>query len=193
MLKEVNDLGLVNDLSDYKVSFNQFNKVLGFFIDDTIVGFLDYSVIYDRLEVNYIFVKEKYRRQNIAYRLLSYIINNYDQGINANPFVDSTGFSQGQKQRLAIARALYSNPDILILDEATSSLDLKTEAEICNTLKNLKGEKTIIAIAHRLSTIKFADRVVFMKNAEIMDIAAFDELLKRNEDFRELVKIASFK
>ena len=78
MLKEVNDLGLVNDLSDYKVSFNQFNKVLGFFIDDTIVGFLDYSVIYDRLEVNYIFVKEKYRRQNIAYRLLSYIINNYN-------------------------------------------------------------------------------------------------------------------
>ena len=78
MLKEVNDLDLVNNLSDYKVSFNKFNKVLGFFIDDTIVGFLDYSVIYDRLEVNYIFVKEKYRRQNIAYRLLSYIINNYD-------------------------------------------------------------------------------------------------------------------
>lgn len=78
MLKEVNDLDLVNNLSDYKVSFNQFNKVLGFFIDDTIVGFLDYSVIYDRLEVNYIFVKEKYRRQNIAYRLLSNIINNYD-------------------------------------------------------------------------------------------------------------------
>ena len=77
MLKEVNDLDLVNNLSDYKVSFNQFNKVLGFFIDDTIVGFLDYSVIYDRLEVNYIFVKEKYRRQNIAYRLLSYIINIY--------------------------------------------------------------------------------------------------------------------
>ncbi len=78
MLKEVNDLDLVNNLSDYKVSFNQFNKVLGFFIDDTIVGFLDYSVIYDRLEVNYIFVKEKYRRQHIAYRLLSYIINNYN-------------------------------------------------------------------------------------------------------------------
>ena len=57
MLKEVNDLDLVNNLSDYKVSFNQFNKVLGFFIDDTIVGFLDYSVIYDRLEVNYIFLK----------------------------------------------------------------------------------------------------------------------------------------
>ena len=74
MLKEINDLNLVNDLSDYKVSFNQFNKVLGFFINSNLVGFLDYSIIYDRLEVNYIFVKEEYRRKNIAYTLLKYII-----------------------------------------------------------------------------------------------------------------------
>ena len=82
-------------------------------------------------------------------QLYDYIIANYKEGINANPFVDSTGFSQGQKQRLVIARALYSNPDILIMDEATSSLDLKTEDEICNILKSLKGEKTIIAIRIR--------------------------------------------
>lgn len=126
-------------------------------------------------------------------QLYDYIIANYKEGINANPFVDSTGFSQGQKQRLVIARALYSNPDILIMDEATSSLDLKTEDEICNILKSLKGEKTIIAIAHRLSTIKFADKIIFMKNAAIEDIAAFDELINRNEDFNELVRIASIK
>ena len=126
-------------------------------------------------------------------QLYDYIVNNYREGINANPFIDSTGFSQGQKQRLAIARALYASPDILILDEATSSLDLKTEEEICNVLKSLKGEKTIIAIAHRLSTIKFADRIAFMKKAEIIDIAAFDELYRKNSDFRELVRIASVK
>ncbi len=78
MLKEINDLNLVNDLSEYKVSFNQFNKVLGFFINSNLVGFLDYSIIYDRLEVNYIFVKEEYRRKNIAYTLLKYIIDNYN-------------------------------------------------------------------------------------------------------------------
>ena len=123
-------------------------------------------------------------------QLYDFITENYKDGIEANPFVDSAGFSQGQKQRLAIARALYSNPDILILDEATSSLDLKTEDEICSVLNSLKGEKTIIAIAHRLSTIKSADRIVFMKNAEIKDIAAFDELISKNKDFKELVELS---
>ena len=122
--------------------------------------------------------------------LYDFIVANYKDGIYANPFVDSTGFSQGQKQRLAIARALYSNPDILILDEATSALDLKTEDEICNVLNSLKGKKTIIAIAHRISTIKAADKIVFMKNAAIKSIAAFDELINCCEDFNELVKLA---
>ena len=126
-------------------------------------------------------------------QLYDFIIENYKDGINANPFVDSSGFSQGQKQRLAIARAMYSNPDILILDEATSSLDLKTEDEICSVLMSLKGNKTIIAIAHRLSTIKNADRIAFMKNSEIVDISEFNELINKNADFRELARLASVK
>ena len=88
---------------------------------------------------------------------------------------------------------MYSNPDILILDEATSSLDLKTEDEICSVLMSLKGSKTIIAIAHRLSTIKNADRIAFMKNSEIVDISEFNELINKNADFRELARLASVK
>lgn len=126
-------------------------------------------------------------------QLYDFIMKNYKDGINANPFIDSNGFSQGQKQRLAIARALYSNPDILILDEATSSLDLKTEDEICSVLMSLKGEKTIIAIAHRLSTIKNADRIAFLKNSKIVDISEFNELINKNADFRELARLASVK
>lgn len=126
-------------------------------------------------------------------QLYDFIVTNFKDGIDANPFVDTTGFSQGQKQRLAIARALYSEPDILILDEATSSLDLKTEDEICNVLKELHGEKTIIAIAHRISTIKSADKIVFMKNSEIADISEFNELINKNDDFREFVRLSSFK
>lgn len=126
-------------------------------------------------------------------QLYDFIEHNFSQGIYTNPFIDSSGFSHGQKQRLALARAIYSNPDILILDEATSSLDLKTEDEICNVLMTLKGEKTIIAIAHRLSTIKSADKIIFMKNAEISDIATFEELVINNTDFKELVDLASLR
>lgn len=124
-------------------------------------------------------------------KLYDFIKENYPEGIYANPFVDSTGFSQGQKQRLAIARALYSEPDILIMDEATSSLDLKTEDELCIVLNSLKGNMTIIAIAHRLSTIKNADKIVFIKNAEIIDIAAFDNLIKQSSDFKTLVELGT--
>ena len=124
-------------------------------------------------------------------QLYDFIESSFKDGIYANPFVDSIGFSQGQKQRLAFARAIYSDPDILILDEATSSLDLKTEDEICEVLNNLKGEKTIIAIAHRLSTIKNADKIVYMKNGTITNIAPFGELLSQSDDFRELLKLSS--
>jgi len=86
---------------------------------------------------------------------------------------------------------LYADPDVLILDEATSALDLKTEEEICEVLKNLKGEKTIIAIAHRLSTIKFADKIVFMINGKIANVLPFEELMSKSGEFNELVKMSS--
>lgn len=123
-------------------------------------------------------------------QIYDYIVENFKDGIYANPFVDSAGLSQGQKQRLAIARALYTDPDILILDEATSALDLKTEEEICEVLKSLKGKKTIIVIAHRLSTIKFADKIVFMENGEISNIGNFEHIYQNSEAFQSLVKLA---
>ena len=72
-------------------------------------------------------------------------------------------------------------------------MDLKTEDELCSVLLSLRGEKTILAIAHRLSTIKSADRIVFMKNSEIADISEFNDLINKNNDFKELVNLATFK
>ena len=121
-------------------------------------------------------------------QLYDFIKDNYANGIYENPFSDANGMSLGQKQRMAIARAIYSNPDILILDEATSSLDLKTESEICNVLNSLRGDKTIIVIAHRLSTIKTADKIAFMENGSITNIGTFEELIKNSKTFEELVQ-----
>lgn len=122
--------------------------------------------------------------------LYNFIVTNFENGIYENPFVDANGFSQGQKQRLAIARALYSEPDILILDEATSSLDLETESEICAKLNELKGEKTIIVIAHRISTIKSADRIIFLENGQITGNAPYEELISQNAEFKKLAELA---
>lgn len=100
------------------------------------------------------------------------------------------GLSQGQKQRLMIARGLYKNPEILIFDEATSSLDVETEHEITKMLTSLKGNKTLIAIAHRLSTLKECDKLIYLKDGVIVDVGTFKELENRHEDFKNLIKLS---
>ena len=77
MIKEVNDITYLNSLSDDKVTLNPFNKIIGYYINDLLVAFLDYSVMYEKIEINYIFVVNEYRRKNIAYNLIKYIIDNY--------------------------------------------------------------------------------------------------------------------
>ncbi len=118
------------------------------------------------------------------------VINEYPQGIDADVIVGSNGLSQGQKQRLAIARALYRDPEILILDEATSSLDVQVESMITETLKEIGKSKTIIAIAHRLSTLKACNKLIYLKDGQIVDIGTFYELCSRYPDFDNLIKLS---
>ena len=88
--------------------------------------------------------------------------------------------SGGEKQRLALARALLSKPSIIILDEATSNLDSENEKRILNSVENLHGDITILMIAHRLSTIRNADQIYFMENGSIVESGTWDELLSKN-------------
>ena len=94
--------------------------------------------------------------------------------------------SGGQRQRIAIARAILKNPPIMILDEATSSLDSVSEAVIQKALEKLMKGRTTIVIAHRLSTIKHADRIVILEKGEIIDIGTHDELFSRNDTYMKL-------
>ncbi len=89
--------------------------------------------------------------------------------------------SGGQKQRLAIARTLLQNPDIIIFDEATSSLDSENERAVVNAVNALSKGKTIITIAHRLSTVIGCDRVIVMDNGRIAAIDTHENLRGRNE------------
>ena len=94
--------------------------------------------------------------------------------------------SGGERQRISIARALLINPQILILDEATSSVDTSTEKEIQKALDNLVKGRTTIAIAHRLSTLRQADRLVVMERGQIVEVGAHDELLARQGAYYRL-------
>lgn len=118
-------------------------------------------------------------------------VSKLDGEINSKSLIGLTGMSQGQKQRLAIARALYKNSEVLIFDEATSSLDVETEHSITQMLNQLKSEKTIIAIAHRLSTLKSCDRLIYLKDGKIVDTGSFEELAQKYPDFEKLIKLSS--
>ncbi|CAM3253799.1 ATP-binding cassette domain-containing protein [Elizabethkingia anophelis] len=95
--------------------------------------------------------------------------------------------SGGQKQRIAIARALYKNPEILILDEATSSLDTESELVIQNTLNEFRSQgKTMVVIAHRLSTIANADTILVMKEGQIIEQGNHQELISKDSVYRSM-------
>jgi ATP-binding cassette subfamily C protein len=96
--------------------------------------------------------------------------------------------SGGQRQRLAIARALYLAPEVLVFDEATSALDYQTEAELVRAIEALGGARTIVIIAHRLSTVRKCDSIVFLKDGRVADQGRYDELFARNADFRALAQ-----
>ena len=96
-------------------------------------------------------------------------------------------FSGGQRQRIAIARALLHNPKILILDEATASLDTETEKQIQDSLAALSHERTTIAIAHRLSTLRNATRLVVLDRGRIAEIGTHDELIAKEGIYYNLV------
>ena len=90
--------------------------------------------------------------------------------------------SGGQRQRVAIARALFHEREVLILDEATSSLDMKTEEEIVNQMQKFKGGKTVITIAHRISSLKYCDCLYKLEKGKISGPYTYDEFLLTLED-----------
>lgn len=104
----------------------------------------------------------------------------------------SDALSGGQIQRLGLARALYSKPHLIVLDEATSGLDAATEASIATAIRDLGKETTVIVIAHRLSTIQHADQVLVMDEGRILDSGTFKEVRKRVPMIEEYVKLMSF-
>jgi len=96
--------------------------------------------------------------------------------------------SGGQRQRIGLARALYDNPPVLVLDEATSSLDGITETEVMDAIKSASKDRTVIMIAHRLSTVQNCDVIYLMEKGDIIAEGTYEELLASNATFRKMAK-----
>ena len=114
---------------------------------------------------------------------------NLPEGLDTQVGERGAKISGGQRQRLGIARAMFTHPHLLVLDEATSSLDGETEASIADAIHALRGSTTVVMIAHRLSTVRSADLVVYLSKGKVLATGSFDEVRNTVPDFDRQAKL----
>lgn len=122
-----------------------------------------------------------------------HFITQKEQGYDTNIGDRGTKLSGGERQRLTIARALVKNPPILILDEATSSLDTESERLVQDAINNMMQNRTSIVIAHRLSTIRHADEIIVLQKGKIVERGTHDGLIQQNGFYKKLVEMQEVK
>ena len=127
--------------------------------------------------------EKSYVNRSLEIAHLSEFVNSLPDGVDTYVGDRGTKISGGQRQRIGIARAMFTNPALVLFDEATSSLDGETEASISTAVFDLKGKMTVITIAHRLSTVRFADQVIYMADGSVEAIGTFEEVRNRIPDF----------
>jgi ATP-binding cassette subfamily C protein len=120
---------------------------------------------------------------------LADVVEELPEGIDTSLGNLQDALSGGQLQRLGLARALYSEPGLLIMDEATSGLDAESESEIQKALDNMRGKVTVLLIAHKLNTIQHADKVILVEDGKIKDEGKFQEIVTRNPGVARAVNL----
>ena len=151
-------------------------------MDSSIASNIALGVDSDKIDYHQI---NKVLKQADLYTFVNTLADGYNEIIGEQ----GIKISGGQKQRIGIARALYHAPDVLVFDEATSSLDRITELKIMNSIYKLSKGKTIVIIAHRISTIKNCDVIYVMDQGKIIDSGSFEYLVSNCKIFNKLSKI----
>jgi subfamily B ATP-binding cassette protein MsbA len=142
------------------------------------------NIAYSRPEASREDVEEAAQQANAAE-----FIERLEEGYDTTIGKEGVKLSEGQRQRLSVARALVKNPRILLLDEATSSVDTETEMLIQNALKHLREGRTTFAIAHRLSTIFEADKILYIDHGRVMEWGSHRELMEKDGAYARLFRI----
>jgi subfamily B ATP-binding cassette protein MsbA len=165
------------------VTLKSLRTLMGF-VTQEVVLFNDNvrnNIAYGRTNVDEQLVIEAARAAN-AHEFITALPHGYDTMIGEGGVL----LSGGQRQRLAIARALFKDPPILVLDEATSALDTESERLVQQALNNLMQGRTTLVIAHRLSTIRSADKIVVLDKGAIVETGTHEELLAHRGVYRKL-------
>lgn len=151
----------------------------------------------DTIAANIALGKDNATQEEIAQAALIANAANYistkEQGYETNIGDRGLKLSGGERQRLTIARAVLKNPPILILDEATSSLDTESERLVQDAINNLMSNRTSVVIAHRLSTIRHADEIIVLQKGEIVERGTHDSLIAQNGFYKRLVDMQEVK
>lgn len=150
-----------------------------YLLDDTIKRNIAFGIADDEIDENNL-------QDSIEAAQLEEMINRLPEGVETVVGERGVRLSGGQQQRIGIARALYNNPQVLVMDEATSSLDNLTEKYVIEAIERLRGDRTIIMIAHRLTTVKSCDVIYMMKEGKVVSEGTYNELMKHSADFRKM-------
>ena len=177
---------LVDGVNVNKLKLSQLRKNIGLATQDVLLysDSIDGNIAYGDSELT----KEqvlKFAKYSAASDFIAKMPEGYDTIVGER----GVGLSGGQKQRISLARALAVRPAILILDDTTSAVDLETEKEIQESLRNLDFPCTKIIIAQRISTTKDADQILIMQHGEITERGTHEELIKQGGYYAELVKL----
>ena len=178
----------IDNINVKKINLSQLRKLMGvvtqdsILFNDTVINNIAFGV-----EIENSQVLESAKMANA-----DEFIENLDEKYET--FIGDAGnkLSGGEKQRLSIARAIYKNPEILILDEATSSLDTKSEKAVQEALNRLMKNRTSLVIAHRLSTIQNADKIIVLDNGKIVEMGSHKELVAKNSFYKKFIEMQSF-
>lgn len=174
---------LIDDSNIADVTLHSLRSQMGIMLQDSFIfsGTILDNLRYGRLDATLEEAKEACKVVGVH----DYIMSLKD-GYNTEVSERGAGLSQGQKQLIALARTILSDPKILVLDEATSSIDAKTERYLQNGINHLLKGRTSFIIAHRLSTIRSCDRIMYINNKGITEAGSHDELMAKKGDYYKL-------
>ena len=177
---------LIDDIDIRNIKIESLRRAVGQMLQDV---FLFKGTIKDNITLFDDSFNDERIEEVSDYVNASYFIDKLPNKFESEVIERGENFSQGQRQLISFARTTIANPQILILDEATSNIDTETEVVIQESLKKMRSIGTMIVVAHRLSTIQHADKIIVLSHGEILEEGTHQSLLKKKGNYYRLYRL----